>query len=197
MKVVYCQNWYWFKNRPTEPMTEEQAQRRFNTDGEMKFTIALISNESVDGVPFGTIETMPHGKGITVTRYSASGTPILGIAYGKTGDRMFAFGANENHYSISQDPGNRLLTEMDADVIESYRFSTDGTADVRRQMSEAVYEFISLKVAQTPERSEANWKPLLGFGDWDVYVPPTLEEFHEGLTIEEDAVLNRSDAYPG
>lgn len=178
-------------------MTEEQARRRFNTDGETKLTVALISDESVDGVPFGTIETMPHSDGVTATRYSASGTPVLGISYEKIGDRMFAFGANENRYSVSQDPENQFLTEMDADVIESYRFSTDGTADVRRQVSEAMYEFISLKVAQTPERSEANWKQLLKFGNWDTYIPPTLAEFHEGLTIEEDVVLNRSDAYPG
>jgi hypothetical protein len=196
MKIVYCLNWYWFKNRPTEPMTEEQARVRFNTDGAMKFTIALIADDSPNGVPFATIETMPHGDGISVTRYTASGTEVLALGYEKIGDRMFAFGANQCYYSAPGKSEEQLLTETS--MVESYAFSPDSSdARVRRQLGDAFYEFISLRVSQSQQRSEANWKPLLEFGNWEAYVPPTLAEFHDGLTIEEDVVLQRSDAYPG
>ncbi|WP_212555245.1 hypothetical protein [Tsukamurella paurometabola] len=178
-------------------MTEAQARARFDTDGATKLTVALISDESPDGVPFATIETMPHGNGVSVNRYTASGTPILGIGYKEIDGRMFAFGANEFHYPDPRESESTLLSLTAASKVEAYSFTPDGTAEVRRQLNEALYEFISLKVAQTPERSEANWKPLLKFGNWDAYIPPTLAEFHEGLTIEEDVVLNRSDAYPG
>lgn len=153
MQVSYCRRWNFKRNRPIDPLTEEEARQR-DEAGEL-YSVVVGDPAAPDRI----IEVVRPNH-IGVWFFDPQQRQSLNYTFRRAGDgRMFL--RNIIRWAYPNDEA-RMLNQCS--LIEEIQYEEGGIAhhEVRDKEADEIkrtsYRDVSLDI---------NWEPVPAFGDWD------------------------------